>query len=406
MVKIMIDIPHRGVIYLLAFSALFGFAIPCAADSKISFWDNQLRRGANFMNENPSEKWFKDAASINIEWVRLAYDKWKTDQRDFLIGDASKYRGLVQNDLNELKKVLSWTEKYHLKVVVTPLSLPGCRWRQNNGNKPDSRLWEDPIYQKEAIRFWVDLASELKRYSCVVAYDILNEPCPELKTGIEEQTIPGDAARFCEWYFKYKGTTHDLRLFYKNVIKAIRTVDAETPIMVESGYYAQPSAYVGWPAALGDSKVLYSFHMYEPYAFTSGENFRTGGKYVYPGKIQFGSKEIWWDKSVIGTYLQPFTRWLKQKSIPKNRVVASEFGCMRRNKGADVFLENILSILENEGYHWAFYAYREDGWDGYDYELGTQALGWDYWNMKNRGEKPELPRKNNALFNIIKKRLR
>jgi hypothetical protein len=390
---------------LLTFWILSGYLIPCAAFTKISFWDKQLRRGANFMNEIPSEEWFKDAASINIEWVRLTYDKWETNERDFLLGDASAYRGLISRDLNELKKVLSWAEKYHLKVVITPLSLPGCRWMQNNDNKPDLRLWEDAVYQKEAIQFWVDLASELKNYSCIVAYDILNEPCPELNTDIEEQTVPGDALRFSDWYSKYKGTTHDLYLFYKNVIKAIRTVDSETPIMVESGYYAQTSAYVGWPAKLEDSKVLYSFHMYEPYAFTSWENFRTGGKYVYPGKILFGSKEVWWDNTVLEIYIQPFTQWLKQNSIPKNRTVAAEFGCMRRNKGADIYLEDILSLLENRRYHWAFYSYREDSWDGFDYELGTQGLSWDYWKAIDRGEKPKLPRKDNAMFNIIKKRL-
>ena len=78
---------------------------------------------------------------------------------------------------------------------------------------------------------------------------------------------------------------------------------------------------------------------------------------------------------------------------------------MRRNKGADIYLEDILSLLENRRYHWAFYSYREDSWDGFDYELGTQGLSWDYWKAIDRGEKPKLPRKDNAMFNIIKKRL-
>jgi len=381
-----------------------GFLVPCTVESKISFWDSNPRRGANCMNEVPTEQWFKEAASINIEWVRLAYDKWATGEQDFLIGDASDYRGLVEKDLIKLKEVLSWAEKYELKVVVTPLSLPGCRWRQNNDNKVDLRLWEDSAWQQKAIRFWIDLATELKNYSCVIAYDILNEPCPELQTDIEEQTVPGAADRFLDWYSLYKGTPRDLPLFYQRMINAIRVIDPETPIMVESGFYAQPSAYMEWPGKLEDSKLLYSFHIYEPYDFTSVNNFRNGGKYVYPGKILFGPNEIWWDKTVIELYMKPFGEWLNQHSIPVNRVVAAEFGCVRMNKGVEVYLEDILTFIEDRGYHWAFYSYREDGWDGYDYELGTQGLGWEYWKAIERGEKPPLPRKNNALFDIIKKR--
>jgi hypothetical protein len=214
-----------ALIYLLIASF-----IPVEMDTKISFWNSHPRRGANCMNEVPSEKWFMEAASIHIQWIRLAYDKWDTDERDFLLGDASDYNGLVKNDLDKLREVLSWAEKYNLKVVVTPLSLPGCRWSQNNGFKPDTRLWEDFAFQQKAIRFWVDLASELKDFPCIVAYDILNEPCPELRTGIEEQTIPGEAGRFIKWYQQYKDTPRDLPAFYTRIIHAIRTVDSETPV--------------------------------------------------------------------------------------------------------------------------------------------------------------------------------
>ena len=373
---------------------------------KIHFWDMPPARGANCMNEVPSQEWFRSAAAINIKWVRLAYDKWEGENRDFLIGDASHYTGLARNDLNALKEVLSWASGAGLQVVLTPLSLPGCRWSQNNDNRYDARLWEDYQYQDMAVRFWADLAGELKEYDCIAAYDILNEPYPERGTGLKEQTGVGDSARFPLWYDEYKNTPRDLYAFYNRIIQEIRTVDPETPIMVESGFYTQPSSYCAWPGKLEDANVLYSVHMYEPYEFTSNNNYKQGGIYAYPGNIPFGGKMVQWDRHTIARYFEPFENWIKRSGIAQNRIVISEFGCMRRNPGAYSYLEDIVAFLEERRYHWAFYSYREDGWDGYDYELGDAGLPWSYWQAIERGETPAPPRKDNPLFGVITSRLK
>jgi hypothetical protein len=390
---------------LLVFCACFCLAPSYGAD-KITFWNTMPQRGTNCMNEVPTEAWFRDAKEINLTWVRLVYDKWDSEGRDFLLGDADNYQGLMQKDLHTLKQILLWADRYDLKIVLTPLSLPGCRWSQNNNQRYDARIWEDYHYQEGAIRFWVDLAKELSNYDCIVAYDIINEPYPEIKTGLEEQTKVGDAKRFSTWYAQYKNTPHDLYDFYKRIIQAIRQVDRDTPIMVESGFYAQPPSYCEFPDTFSDDTILYSVHMYEPYAFTSNGNFRNGAQYTYPGTIPFGDGLVLWNRDTILTYFEPFEHWIKTQHIPLDRIVVSEFGCMRRNPGAEAYLADLVSILEEKKYHWAFYAFREDAWDGYDYEIGTKALPWTYWQARERGEFPPPPRADTPLFNIIRKPLR
>jgi hypothetical protein len=391
---------------LVAFVLIgIGFSNAYGAE-KMGFWDSAPQRGANYMNEVPQEAWFRDAREAGIKWARLVYDKWETTSRDFLLGNADDYRGLVQEDLAILKEALSWAEKYGLKVVITPLSLPGCRWSQNNNNRYDSRSWENFQYHEAAFRFWADLATELKAYDCIAAYDILNEPYPEKGTGLKEQTTVGDAARFSAWYAQYKDTPRDLYRFYNRMIQSIRQTDRDTPIMVESGFYAQPSSYCAFPDKFADDKILYSVHVYEPYAFTSHGNFGNGAKYSYPGDIPFGDGAVSWNKNTMTRYFEPFESWIKSHGIPLNRIVVPEFGCMRRNPGAVNYLEDIVSVLEEKKYHWAFYAYREDGWDGYDYEIGNGALPWSYWQAVERGEIPTPPRKDNPLFDVIKRRLR
>jgi hypothetical protein len=147
---------HKSIC-LFFLCVCFGPANSYGVD-KIDFWNNRPQRGTNFMNEVPAEEWFQDAKNINIKWARLVYDKWETGQRDFLLGNADNYQGLVQEDLIILKQVLAWADLYQLKIVISPLSLPGCRWAQNNNNRYDSRLWENYQYWDMAFRFWADLA--------------------------------------------------------------------------------------------------------------------------------------------------------------------------------------------------------------------------------------------------------
>lgn len=368
------------------------------AAEKITFWDTP-RKGANGFNVEPTEAWFAAARGLGVDWVRLAYAKWKGQHRDFLIGDADNFQGVVPEDMAELIEVLDWAQKYNIKVVITPLGLPGNRWIQNNDNRRDLKLWNNKAYWQQSAAFWAELATSLKNHPAVCAYNILNEPTPEMKTGLDEH---GDVSRYKAWYEKYRGTAHDLPAFYETVIAAIRKVDSQTPIMLDTGWYAQPNAFVYWPR-IDDDKVLYAFHMYEPYQFTNHRNYRREKPYVYPGKIPYAATESDWNKGKIEDYLTAFLGWAKAREVPGNRLVCGEFGCYRRNPGAAAYLADVIDVLNEHDLHWAFYSFREDACDGYDYELGTAGLGAAYWQAKEAGENPPLTRRDNPLFDIIKR---
>lgn len=376
-----------------------------AAPSKMDFWRIQ-RKGANYFNVRPNGEWFREAKALGIDWVRLAYDKWPAQDRDFLIGNADHFAHLQVQDLNQLKAVLDQAQQAGIKVVITPLSLPGARWVQNNDDKPDLRLWQERHYWQETSQFWKDLAAALKDHPAVVGYNLINEPTPERGTGLSEQ---GEPQRYAAWYAKYANTTHDLPAFYQQIIAAIRTVDAETPIMLDAGWYAQPTAFVYWQA-LKDPYLLYAFHMYEPYAFTNHKNVKRSQPYRYPGKIPLDGdikdQLIDWNIDTLQAYLNPFLSWASHQRLSPHQIVASEFGCYRRNPGCAEYLADVIKLWNLQGFHWAFYSFREDEWDGYDYEVGTGPLPASYWEARDRGEFVNPPRQPNALFDVLRKALR
>jgi hypothetical protein len=131
-------------------------------------------------------------------------------------------------------------------VVITPLSLPGMRWAQNNG-KVRWPLWQDKAWWTQAAAFWKDLATALKDHPAVAAYNIINEPAPEKNNGVAEH---GSAAAMKAWYAKQTGYGARPPAFYETVIKAIREVDPSPPIMADAGWYAAADAFSYWPEPL------------------------------------------------------------------------------------------------------------------------------------------------------------
>lgn len=383
-------------------------SVSALASPKMAFWDEQ-RKGANFFNHLETEARMASAKALGIEVVRLVFNKWDSTavgarQGDFLLGPKGQYKGLVPGDLKRLVAVLDQFHRHGLGVVLTALSLPGLRWIQHNNGQPDHRLWGDFKYHRLAADYWRDLARAVGQHPAVMGYNLLNEPHPERAPPAFKDWYLGD---YPAWARSVKGTPRDLNRFHRTLAAAVREVDKKTPIVLDAGFYATPWAFrVLEP--LSDPHVLYSFHMYEPYAFTSYRNGKNGfALYAYPGAIPIGESEPppvqLWDKTALSRFLEPVRAWQKRHGIAPQRIFASEFGLFRGNPGGARYLADLLSLFDGEGWHWAFYSYREDTWAGMDYELGTTKL--------SSGQKYPLAAREkhyraNSLFKALKKSLR
>lgn len=393
---------RRFVRLLLATTVYLSAAPFTHAADLMSFWETPQYGGNSFNRLPPTKPYFDALHAYGATWVRLAYDKWQGQQHDFLIGNAGDYRGLQPTDLATLKATLDRAQAAGLKVVIAPLSLPGARWRQNNRGQLDDRLWHDPKYAQQAAAFWRDLARELKDHPAVAAYNLLNEPVPEQNGGLAGHA---DIAAQQAWYQQQRGGPRDLPAFYNAVIKAIREVDPLTPIMVDSGWYGAADMFSYWPGALADSRVLYSFHMYEPYEATSPDNLTRQPQYTYPGDVPVAGKTLHWDAQQVARWMQVPLDWAKARNIPPQRMVAGEFGCMRMWSGCAAYLQDVLSALDQAKIHWAFYSFREDVWDGMDYELGHFKVPDVYWTAIKLNAPDPVIRRSNSMFEPIHQRL-
>jgi len=360
-----------------------------AESSKISYWDEQ-RKGANFFDFKESPERFKAAKAFGIELVRLAPNKWlngrpEGERGDFLIGRPGKFQTINDKDVSLLKQVLDQAHAENLKVVLTMLSLPEARWTQHNSDVEERTIWESFPAQEKAISFWRQLASVLKDHPALVGYNLRNEPSPELVKPRFKDWYTED---YEKWYQSVKGTPRDMNDFYRRTISAIREVDKETPIVLDTGFYAAAwGIKVMEPVA--DDKVIYSFHMYEPFKYT---NFKNRKKYVYPGVVPTGEGDapppVMWDAKQISTYLKPVRDWQAKHNVPSNRVFVGEFGAYRTSPGALNYLSDLVAAFNENKWHWCFYSFREDNWDGMDYEVGRAKPTAKYWDAIEKGIVP------------------
>ncbi|MXN73931.1 cellulase family glycosylhydrolase [Burkholderia sp. 4701] len=383
---------------MLAVAAATLAAQSASAADLMTFWDVR-QKGANSFNETPpGPAYFKALASTGATWVRLTFSKWNGEGRDFLIGDADHYDGLKSKDLAQLRRTLDAVQAAGLKAVVVLLSLPGARWSQQNGGTFDDRLWSDRAFVGQAVRFWSDLASALKDHPAIAAYNIVNEPAPEKTTGLAENGPMRDLAA---WQDAHAGSTRDLSTFYERIIAAIRAVDPATPVMVDSGYHANSRSLAAWPKRLSDDRVLYAIHMYEPYAATSAPNSKRAAPLRYPGATTdyAGGKQSW-DRTAVANHIGVAFDWAAAQGLKPTRIVVAEFGCMRLWPDCGTYLKDVMDAVDARGGHWAFYAFREDVWDGMDYELPASLKpGRFYWLVEN-GKGDRLPR-DGQLMRIL-----
>lgn len=385
--------------------ALLCLALACTpafAADLMTFWDSPRKGGNSFNAGEPDAAYFEALAETGASWVRLTFSKWKGEGRDFLIGNADHYEGLPAKDLVKLRAALDAAHAAGLKVVVTPLSLPGARWKQQNGGKFDDRLWSDPAFADQAVKFWGDLAGALKDHPAVAAYNLLNEPAPEKTTGLAEN---GAMADIEAWQQKNAGSTRDLPHLYARMIEAIRAVDPVTPVMVDGGYYANPRALAAWPQRLADDRVLYAFHMYEPYDATSAPNMKRETPLSYPGiTTDYAGGKTTWDRKAVAQHIDAAFDWAKAQGLPATRVVAAEFGCMRLWADCGTYLTDVMDAVEEKGGHWAFYSFREDEWEGMDYELSAKVKPGQFYWLKDQGKVGKLPR-DGKLMDLLKARV-
>lgn len=341
-----------------------------SGEGKLDAWSRPLR-GANYVAyDGHAAEDLPAAKGFGIRLLRLflpGVDRDWPEEKDYFGSDEYARR------LDALDGVIRIAAANGMKVVVVGGAVPGRMYNWNEHGRGDRRLWRAEWRHEEFAAFWRRIAERYRAEPAVVGYELLNEPCFEQSREPERWSHSFLAAFAAEM----RGTPGDLNLLYRRTVRAIREVDRATPIVLDSGAWASPATFFSLDPVPGDDAVLYSFHWYEPQSFTVWRNHR--GSATYPGVVTDeetagGEKvRVAWDIEAHRRFMAaPVKAWQKAHNVPSSRILCGEFSADRRAQGANEWNRDVITVLNENGWHWTYYIFRERGWNAKDFELGPR----------------------------------
>ena len=278
-----------------------------------------------------TEEDFKTLKEWNVNLVRFQLMRnWGRLGTELDLADYDRW---INARLDRLAGELDLAARYGIKAVIDLHTPPG-----GSTDGKNMLMFFDKKYHDHFIEVWKRIAKRFRCHPAVWAYDLINEPT---------QVTP---APFDYW------TTQ------KNAAEAVRAIDPDTPVIIESNEADRPQTYP-YLSPLAMDNVIYEVHMYMPTGFThqgveAPEPYRS-----YPGSI-YGTV---WDKEKIRETLQPVRDFQLRHNA---KIYVGEFSAVIWAPGADRYLEDCIEIFEEYGWDWSYHAFRE----------------WNGWSLEHEGE--------------------
>ena len=293
---------------------------------------------------------FQDLAAIGANVVRVSIQLRKCQ-------GCERY-GMPDKGLRYVERILARGERYGFGVVVTLLATP---W----GNQSD--YWESDGLKADIVDKWRQVATQLKGFAALQAYDLINEP-----------VVPGatlDRNPQAQW--------QDLA---RAIAVAVRAVDPNTPLMIEPAPWALPSSFMAMiPTSMPG--IVYSFHLYAPHEFTHQGLPGHAEPLAYPGNG--------WDRLRLSQAMDEARRFAAKRDAP---MFVGEFSCVRWAPAGSCtrYLADAISLFEAQRWGWTYHCWR--CYQGWDVEVRE-----DVPREQRAGHLPEHRRADSPSLLVLKK---
>jgi hypothetical protein len=311
-------------------------------------WDDPEYYGDGPVGPVFTQEDFDHLAELGANYVNISHPGLFTVDAPFGLDEGS------QANLDRLLEMIAQADMF---AVISFRSGPGRSELTFWGVGPDDEMgqsllndsvWEDQAAQDAWVDMWRTTAERYKDNPVVVGYDLMVEP--------NSSAVFFDVYSPEEFYPAYADSLYDWNQFYPRLVEAIREVDSDTPILVG----ALSWSHVDWLPYLeptGDPRTVYTIHQYAPQDYTHQLPDEQGALPItYPGELDFdwdGEPDNL-DREWLEGLLSPVDEFRSNHGMP---VAVNEYGVMRFEPGAAVYLNDLMGLLENLGVNHALWAW-------------------------------------------------
>ena len=257
------------------------------------------------------------------------------DLHDF-DGYAKVFRENAEKVIDNAVRTLDVAAAHGMKVVLDAHFAPGGRCGAEQGNPiawgGDHRMFHDKRFADLMLWFWEQVAERCSgRRDALYGYDLMNE------ASHHAPAIPGG----------------DIVGLQERIGRAVRAIDPDTPIIVES-MHGDP----GWFRSLYPidlDNVIYSVHLYYPHDYTH-QGILTPIDEVY----EWPDAQRGWNREFLRKSLEPVIDFQRRHGA---KIFVGEFSAIAWAPGAETYIGDCISLFEELGWDWTYHAYREFlGW--------------------------------------------
>ncbi len=224
-------------------------------------------------------------------------------------------------------------------------------------------VWTDPEARAAWAAMWQLLAQRFREHPAVVGYELMVEPNANAVVGLDDPQA---------FYERYRGTGYDWNTWYPALVAAIREVDPSTPILVSPLNYSA-AEWLPYLDLADATRVVYSVHLYSPYAYTHQEPAPTMD-WHYPGRmlLDHAREPVWMDQAALDEKMAALAAFRLRAGAP---VAITETGIMRWEPGAAEFMRDRLEAAERYGINYAVWMWYPD-WDALNQPDGDHAFNF------------------------------
>jgi len=323
---------------------------------------------------------------VGWPWKGVSVQSGKSDYRDIAILKEAG-ANFVRIQLKPCKRTdngkISPIDAFYNELLWTDKILDECK-KQNitamiaynmfvlDPNDPvddkSSEFWQGNKYLDSS---YAQIDIICKRYKNrgneLCAYEFMSEPA----IGGDELSSASNPPRLEE--------------FFKNTLKIIRKYDNVRYFLLTPGPYGKPLNYIGFKGFnIKDDKLIYGAHQYLPQQYThQGIKKRPRG-INYPGVIAGKN----WDKNALIKSFNALKTFETKTGYP---IFIGEFQSVRWAPNCNQWVKDVIEIMNNNKWGWAYFAYQPDYdfWNPY-MEVKNPNDNYKDWTLENKGRESEI----------------